>query len=71
MTKRRLQELLDRAGLRLNRLCDDLGLAKSTASRWTDDVPLYAQWYAASMAVMTPAQRDEARRLLAVKEAGG
>jgi transcriptional regulator with XRE-family HTH domain len=63
MGKRRLQELLDRAGLTLSRLCDDLGLAKSTASRWTDDVPRYARLYAAAMAVMTPEQREEVRKL--------
>lgn len=70
MGKRRLQELLDRAGLNLARMCADLGLNKSTASRWTDDVPSYAQWYGALMAVTTPEQREEARRLVAVKEAG-
>lgn len=60
MSKRRLQEMLDRSGLKLADLCRDLGIAQSTASRWTADVPGYAWWYAASMAEMT----DEQRRLV-------
>lgn len=65
MGKRRLQEVLDRSGGKLTTLCRDLGLVKSTATRWANDVPPYAKWYAASMAVMTPDQREEARRLVA------
>jgi hypothetical protein len=64
VSKRRLQELLDRSRSTLSSLCMDLGLAKSTASRWDDEVPRYAQWYAACLAVMTAEQREEARRLV-------
>ena len=61
MSKRRLQEMLDRAGLKLVDLCRDLQIAQSTASRWTADVPGYAWWYAASMAEMTEDQRLRVR----------
>lgn len=56
MTKRELQAVLDRSGATLYRLCKDLGLALSTASRWRDEVPGYAEWYARSLVEMTDEQ---------------
>jgi hypothetical protein len=63
MGKRDLQALMDRWGGNLSRLGRDLGLAQSTTSRWRAEVPGYARFYAAAMAVMTPEQRAEALRL--------
>jgi len=63
MGKRDLQALMDRWGGNLSRLSRDLGIAQSTSSRWRDEVPGYARFYAAAMAVTTPEQRAEAVRL--------
>jgi len=62
MTKRELQAILDQSGATLYRLCKDLRLALSTASRWRGEVPGYAKWYAHSLAEMTPEQRERVRR---------
>lgn len=68
MGKRDLQALLDAWGGNLTRLGRDLDLAQSTTSRWRHDIPGYAKFYAAAMAVMTPEQRDEALRLVAERD---
>jgi len=59
MNKRQLQDLLDRGGSSLMRAAEDLGVAESTVSRWTDQVPGYAEYYAYARVVMTPEQRAE------------
>jgi len=61
MTKQELQALLARSGSTLYRLCIDLGLAHSTASRWRGQVPRYAEWYARSLVRMSPIDAAEAR----------
>ena len=52
MTKRELQALLDESGSGLMQLADELGLARSTVSRWTDTVPQYAVSYAVLRAAL-------------------
>jgi hypothetical protein len=63
MNKRELQHLLDQSRSRLVTLSRDLDLAASTVSRWGGTVPAYARAWAAALAVMTPEQAAEARRL--------
>ena len=46
MNKREFQALLDRSGSSLMKAAADLDLSQSTVSRWSDEVPGYAQWYA-------------------------
>ena len=59
MKKREFQALLDDGGSSLMKTAVDLGLAKSTVSRWRTNVPRYAQWYAVARALMTPEQLTE------------
>lgn len=64
MDKRELQRWLDKSGMNLARLCDDLGLARSTATRWRPEVPPYAAAYAVALAHLPPDQREQVRGIV-------
>lgn len=64
MTRNELKAMLRLHGLSLGRLCEDIGIAQSTASRWTDRVPDYAEWYARSVIALGHDGADEIRQAM-------
>lgn len=64
MTRDELKTYLRLHGLSLGRLCEDIGIAQSTASRWTDRVPDYAEWYARSVIALGHEGADEIRQAM-------
>ena len=50
----------------LAQACRDLDIAKSTASRWNDEVPGYALFYLVALETMSPVDRLTVRHRLAL-----
>lgn len=62
---------LEATGGNLAQACRDLDIAKSTASRWADDVPGYAVFYLIALECMTAAGRMTVRHHLALERLKG